>query len=75
MTLAVAVISSTPAESGRRRGGRRPKLTPEQQAEVIENVLSGRQSAARMARFFRVSEATISRLVSAARRAREAQQG
>jgi DNA invertase Pin-like site-specific DNA recombinase len=51
-----------------RIGGRRPKLTAAQRTEVVENVLSGRKSAPEMARLYKVSEATISRLVSAGRR-------
>jgi DNA invertase Pin-like site-specific DNA recombinase len=50
-----------------RVGGRRPKLTPAQRADVVENVTSGRRSAADMARLYRVSAPTISRLVAAAR--------
>ena len=50
-----------------RVGGRRPKLHPTQRADVIENVTSGRKSAAQMARLYGVSEATISRILSAAR--------
>lgn len=50
-----------------RVGGRRPKLTPAQRADVVENVRSGRRSAAAMARLYGVSAPTISRLVTAAR--------
>ena len=57
---------------GRRgAGGRPPKLTPAQQAEVVEAVLSGCSKGADMARKHKVSPATISRLL-AARRAGEA---
>jgi DNA invertase Pin-like site-specific DNA recombinase len=52
------------ARAAGRIGGRRPKLTPAQRADVVENVLSGRKSAAEMARLYRVSEATISRTVT-----------
>ena len=52
-----------------RVGGRRPKLTPAQQADVVENVRSGRRSAAAMARLYGVSAPTISRLVAAVRTA------
>ncbi len=48
-------------------GGRPPKLSPEQQAEVIEEVLSGRSKAAAMARRYKVNPATISRLVATRR--------
>ena len=50
-----------------RIGGRRAKLTPRQRTDVVENVLSGRKSAAEMARLYKVSEATISRTVAAGR--------
>ena len=49
------------ARSEGRVGGRRPKLSNSQRADVIENVLSGRKSAAQMARLYNVSEPTISR--------------
>ncbi len=50
-----------------RIGGRRPKLTPDQRAEVVEMVTSGRKTGADAARLFGVSRATISRLLSQAR--------
>ena len=50
-----------------RRGGRRPKLTPEQRAEVVDMVNSGRRTGAEAARLFGVNPATISRLLSNAR--------
>ena len=50
-----------------RVGGRRPKLTPAQQLDVVENVSSSRRSAAQMARLYNVSEPTISRIIAAAR--------
>jgi len=49
-----------------RVGGRRPKLTVEQQREAIEAVRSGRRTASQMARVFDVHPATISRVVKAA---------
>ena len=49
----------------RRAGGRPPKLSPAQQADVVETVLSGRGTAAAMAKNYRVSPATISRLLAA----------
>ena len=58
------------ARAAGRIGGRRPKLTPAQAAEIADNVLSGRKTAAQMARLFNISEATASRIVSAARQAR-----
>ncbi len=48
-------------------GGRPPKLSPDQQAEVIEEVLSGRSKAAAMAKKHKVNPATISRLLAARR--------
>lgn len=48
-----------------RVGGRRPKLTAEQQREAIEAVCSGRRTASQMARVFGVHPATISRVVKA----------
>ena len=56
------------ARAAGRIGGRRPKLTTAQRVDVVENVLSGRKSAAEMARLYEVSEATISRLIAVARR-------
>jgi len=49
-----------------RRGGRQPKLSPQQQAEVLAMLNAGR-SAADVARLFRVHRATISRVASSAR--------
>ncbi len=48
-------------------GGRPPKLTAQEKLAVADAVLSGRRSAAGMARLHKVSEATISRLVAAHR--------
>jgi len=48
-------------------GGRPPKLSPVARAEVIEAVLSGRSKAASLARRYKVSEATISRVLAARR--------
>ena len=50
-----------------RKGGRQPKLTPEQKAEILDGLGSGRKSAADLARLFRVHRATISRLAAQAR--------
>jgi DNA invertase Pin-like site-specific DNA recombinase len=57
------------ARAAGRIGGRRPKLSTAQRNDVVENVASGRKTAAEMARLYRVSEATISRIVAARRRA------
>jgi DNA invertase Pin-like site-specific DNA recombinase len=47
-----------------RKGGRQPKLTPEQKTEILDGLGSGRKSAADLARLFRVHRATISRLAA-----------
>lgn len=47
-----------------RKGGRRPKLTQEQQALIIRLVNNGEQKAADVARSFKVSEATVSRVLA-----------
>ena len=50
-----------------RIGGRRPKLTPQQQAEIIRMVSKGNKTGADAARLFAVHPATVSRLLSKAR--------
>lgn len=47
-----------------RVGGRRPKLTAQQQQEIRDAVQSGRRTAADCARLFGVSPATVSRIVA-----------
>jgi len=47
-----------------RVGGRRPKLTPQQQREIVELVTSGQKSGADAARLFRVHPSTIVRLLA-----------
>lgn len=47
-----------------RVGGRRRKLTETQRAEIADSVLSGRKSAAEMARLYRISQPTVSRIVA-----------
>ncbi|MCP4405383.1 MAG: recombinase family protein [bacterium] len=47
-----------------RVGGRRPKLTPEQNEELIAMVKSGRKSAAEAARLFAIHPSTVSRLLA-----------
>lgn len=47
--------------------GRKSKVTAEQQQEIVEAVLSGRRTAAEMARLFKLHRATVSRLVARAR--------
>ena len=54
------------------KAGRRPKLAEAQRALVAEEVLAGRSTAAAMARHHRVSEATVSRILAAARAAADA---
>jgi len=53
-----------PVAHGRRKPGRRPKLSEKQQAEIVNEVCSGRRTAAEMARHFRVSEPTVSRILA-----------
>jgi DNA invertase Pin-like site-specific DNA recombinase len=50
-----------------RIGGRRPKLTPHQQDEIVRMVARGRKTAADAARLFGVHPATISRLLTRTR--------
>src|SRR5271167_1010776 len=50
-----------------RIGGRRPKLTPQQQAEILRMVSKGNKTAADAARLFAVHPATVSGLLSQAR--------
>jgi DNA invertase Pin-like site-specific DNA recombinase len=47
-----------------RVGGRRKKLDPGKRREIAESVLSGRKSAADMARLYNVSQPTVSRIVA-----------
>jgi len=47
-----------------RIGGRRPKLTPAQQAEIRKMVSKGEKTPADAARLFKVHPATISRLLA-----------
>jgi DNA invertase Pin-like site-specific DNA recombinase len=57
-------------ESARKQGrigGRRPKLLPQQQAEIVRMVTKGKKTAADAARLFNVHPATISRLLAQAR--------
>ncbi|PYE51961.1 recombinase family protein [Deinococcus yavapaiensis] len=50
-----------------RVGGRRPKLTPHQQREIVRGIAEGRYTPAAAARLFDVHPATISRLLSRTR--------
>ena len=56
----------TAREQGR-VGGRPPKLTQEQRQDIVDNVASGRKTGADMARLYRVSEATVSRITAQTR--------
>ncbi len=47
-----------------RIGGRRPKLSPQQQAEIKKMVSKGDKTAADAARLFKIHPATVSRLVA-----------
>ena len=52
------------AKEDGRVGGRPRSLNDKQQREIADAVLSGRKSAAELARLFGVSPATISRVVA-----------
>jgi len=47
-----------------RIGGRRPKLSPQQQAEIRKIVTRGDKTAADAARLFKIHPATVSRLLA-----------
>ncbi|MBS1876517.1 MAG: recombinase family protein [Acidobacteria bacterium] len=47
-----------------RIGGRPPKLSPQQQAEIIRMVSKGRKTAADAARLFKIHPSTVSRLLA-----------
>jgi DNA invertase Pin-like site-specific DNA recombinase len=51
------------ARQAGRVGGRRPKLSPQQQSEIRKMVSRGDKTAADAARLFRVHPATVSRLL------------
>ena len=50
-----------------RIGGRRPKLKPHQQEEIVELINSGQKTAAEVARLFNVHPATVSRILKRGR--------
>jgi len=52
------------AREERRIGGRRPKLSPQQQAEVRKMVTRGDKTSADAAWLFKIHPATISRLLA-----------
>ena len=47
-----------------RIGGRRPKLSPQQQAEIRKMVIRGDKTAADAARLFKIHPVTVSRLLA-----------
>jgi DNA invertase Pin-like site-specific DNA recombinase len=55
-----------------RIGGRRPKLSPQQQAEIRKMVSKGDRTAADAARLFKIHPATVSRLLARAPRSKTA---
>ena len=55
-----------------RIGGRRPKLTPQQQVEIRKIVSKGDKTAADSARLFKVHPATVSRLLGLSRAVKSA---
>lgn len=57
-----AGLSAARAEG--RIGGRRKKLSQAQRANIVDNVLSGRKTGAEMARLYKVSQPTVSRILS-----------
>ena len=52
------------ARADGRIGGRRPKLSPQQQAEIRKMVTRGDKTAADAARLFKIHPATVSRLLT-----------
>ena len=63
------------ARAGGGKAGRRPKLSAQQRAAIVEEVLSSRQTAAEMARRYEVSEATAGRVMAAHRAMAEVSEG
>jgi hypothetical protein len=60
-------LPGVPARAEGRIGGRRKKLDDTKRREIAEAVMSGRKTAAQMARMFGVSPPTVSRIVAAQR--------
>jgi DNA invertase Pin-like site-specific DNA recombinase len=56
-------ISLDAARKDGRIGGRRPKLKPQQQQEIVQLVSKGKKTAADAARLFGVHRATATRLL------------
>jgi DNA invertase Pin-like site-specific DNA recombinase len=70
MTCSATSIGRTSADLAAARaqgriGGRRKKLDDTKRREIAEAVISGRKTAAQMARMFGVSPPTVSRIVAA----------
>lgn len=57
-----AGLSAARAEG--RIGGRRKKMNAAQRTDIADNVLSGRKTGAEMARLYKVSQPTVSRIIS-----------
>jgi DNA invertase Pin-like site-specific DNA recombinase len=81
MLIGYARVSSNEQDSGLetarsegRIGGRPPKLTRQQQTEIVRRISRGRKTAADAARLFGVHPATISRLLSRVQAGRQPQQ-
>jgi DNA invertase Pin-like site-specific DNA recombinase len=55
-----------------RIGGRRPKLSPQQQAEIKKMISKGDKTAADAARLFKIHPATVSRLLARESRSKTA---
>jgi DNA invertase Pin-like site-specific DNA recombinase len=55
-----------------RIGGRPPKLSPQQQAEIVRMISKGRKTAADAARLFKIHPATVSRLLARSPRSKAA---
>lgn len=49
-----------------RKGGRNPKLSEEQKADIADNVISGQPSGAQMTQLYQVSAPTISPVIAEA---------
>ena len=54
-----------------RIGGRRKKLNDMKRREIVESVITGRKSAADMARLYNISQPIVSRIVAQYRMTRE----
>ncbi len=59
------------ARAAGRQGGRPPKLSAQQRTAIADDIEAGRRTAAESAKLFRVSQATVSRIVAQRRQASE----